>query len=381
MARVIVILALMLLISALIFGLTRKQGGSGAPGVDAEAHATVPLPGTPDAAATSGTEAGLKPAGEKAASDVQTAQDVMSGLVSGAAPAFATVGVDNRGRASFTGTASPGDQVIILHDGKQLGSSHADKDGSWTIDFKVPNVREDYALELAARRSSGQTVRGPQRAIVSPPETAGGLQHITLETVQAEQKPDAGTSSQPDVGIVIEKVDADKDGTAVLKGRSDPGARLHATIDGKAAGEATVGKDGKWILAVRNETGQPTSGVQIVLSTADGRELDRADVPLKLSAGQMKPADQVVADTATKVITSNGIGSAAATAVVNGTAAAAIGEKRGHYVKVRRGDSLWRIARRHYGDGRRWTRIYNANRRKIQDPDFLRPGRRIYLPD
>ena len=212
-------------------------------------------------------------------------------------------------------------------------------------------------------------------------ESSGGLQHITLETVLAEHKPDAAAPAQPDVGIVIEKVDADKDGTAVLKGRSDPKATLRATIDGKPAGETTVGADGKWILAVRNDTGQQTSGVQLVLASADGRELDRADVPLKLAAGPSKPADQVVQDTATKVITANGVGAAAVSAVVNGSAAALLGERHGQYVKVRRGDSLWRIARRHYGNGRRWTRIYNANRRKIHDPDFLKPGHRIFLPD
>jgi len=372
MARVIVILALMLLISGLIFGLTRKQGVGATTGVDAEARTTVPLAGSADKTPTSPGGAAVSSAGEKPATDVQTAQDVMSGLASGAAPAFSTVGVDNRGRASFTGTASPGDAITILHAGKTLGSGIADRDGGWNIDFKVPNVREDFPLELSARRSGGQVVSSPQRAVLSPPDSAGGLQHITLETIQSEGKPAVvATSDDPEVGIVIEKVDADKDGTAVLKGRSDPGSTLRASIDGTAAGEAKVGGDGKWVLAVKNDTAKAASGVSLVLSGADGKELDRADVPLKLAANPMKTAAAAAAAASV---------AAAVTASSPATGVTPATVQKGRYVKVRRGDSLWRIARRYYGDGRRWTHIYNANRRKIQDPDFLKPGRRIYLP-
>jgi nucleoid-associated protein YgaU len=180
------------------------------------------------------------------------------------------------------------------------------------------------------------------------------------------------TSGEPEVGIVIEKVDADKDGTAVLEGRSDAGATLHASIDGTAAGEATVGSDGKWVLTLKNDTDKAAGGVLLVLSGADGKELDRADVPLKLAANPVKTA---AAAAAAASIAAAALASSPANAVTPATV------QKGHYVKVRRGDSLWRIAKRYYGNGRRWTRIYNANRRKIQDPDFLKPGRRIYLPD
>lgn len=378
MARVIVILALMLLISALIFGLTRKQGAGGTAGADAEAHATVPLAGGTAAASPSGAS-GLSAGNEKPASDVQTAQDVLSGLASGAAPAFSTVGVDNRGRASFTGTASPGDEVSLVHDGKRLGSGITDHTGNWTIDFRVPAVREDFALALSARRNSGQTVSSPQRAIVSPPESAGGLQHITLETIPSETKPGApAAASEPDVGIVIEKVDAEKDGTAVLKGKSDPGATVRALIDGKVSGETKVAADGKWILAVRNVSDGPSSGVLLVLSSVDGHELDRAEVPLKLAGGGVKTAEHL--PPAASGVAATGVAATIAATSIQTSAAPLLSGKGGQYVKVRRGDSLWRIARRHYGNGRRWTRIYNANKRKIQDPDFLKPGRRIFLP-
>jgi hypothetical protein len=51
----------------------------------------------------------------------------------------------------------------------------------------------------------------------------------------------------------------------------------------------------------------------------------------------------------------------------------------GWYV-VRGGDTLWRIAQAHYGNGRAWRRILDANRPRISDPDRIYACQRIYLP-
>ena len=51
----------------------------------------------------------------------------------------------------------------------------------------------------------------------------------------------------------------------------------------------------------------------------------------------------------------------------------------GSYI-VRRGNSLWWIARRMYGDGVRYTAIYSANRERIRDPDLIYPGQVFKLP-
>ena len=51
----------------------------------------------------------------------------------------------------------------------------------------------------------------------------------------------------------------------------------------------------------------------------------------------------------------------------------------GWYV-VRRGDSLWSIARVHYGHGRNYRRIHTANRRSIANPARIYPCQRIYIP-
>jgi nucleoid-associated protein YgaU len=47
---------------------------------------------------------------------------------------------------------------------------------------------------------------------------------------------------------------------------------------------------------------------------------------------------------------------------------------------IRRGDNLWTIARRVYGEGVKYTTIYEANSGQIRDPDRIYPGQVFALP-
>ena len=49
-------------------------------------------------------------------------------------------------------------------------------------------------------------------------------------------------------------------------------------------------------------------------------------------------------------------------------------------VIIRRGDTLWQISRRIYGQGVRYTTIYRANQDQIVNPDRIQPGQIFGLP-
>lgn len=49
------------------------------------------------------------------------------------------------------------------------------------------------------------------------------------------------------------------------------------------------------------------------------------------------------------------------------------------YVVVK-GDSLWKIAKKFYGSGAQNTRIYNANKDKIKNPNLIYPGQVLTIP-
>lgn len=50
------------------------------------------------------------------------------------------------------------------------------------------------------------------------------------------------------------------------------------------------------------------------------------------------------------------------------------------YYEIEKGDSLWKIAERFYGNGTKYNDIFEANREVIQDPDKIFPGQKIRIP-
>ena len=47
---------------------------------------------------------------------------------------------------------------------------------------------------------------------------------------------------------------------------------------------------------------------------------------------------------------------------------------------VKRGDTLWDIAKKYYGKGHLWTKIYKANKSKIKNPNLIYPGQKFTIP-
>ena len=129
----------------------------------------------------------------------------------------------------------------------------------------------------------------------------------------------------------------------VLSGGAQPGARLNIYAGGRLIGSATADEAGKW--ALRSDYRGPTGGVELRLDqlAADGSVAQRVAAPLD-------PPERrsVIPDAATYV--------------------------------VEPGNSLWRIARRHYGKGLRYTAIYEANQDMIRDPKLIYPGQELQLP-
>lgn len=50
------------------------------------------------------------------------------------------------------------------------------------------------------------------------------------------------------------------------------------------------------------------------------------------------------------------------------------------YVVVK-GDTLWKVAKKTYGDGNKWKKIFDANRNQLPNADALRPGMKLKIPN
>ena len=50
------------------------------------------------------------------------------------------------------------------------------------------------------------------------------------------------------------------------------------------------------------------------------------------------------------------------------------------YYTVQRGDTLWKIASDHYGDGNKYMTIFEANKPMLSDPDKIYPDQVLRIP-
>ena len=63
------------------------------------------------------------------------------------------------------------------------------------------------------------------------------------------------------------------------------------------------------------------------------------------------------------------------------TGGAPAGENRyTQWYEVKSGDTLWEIAKEHYGDGNLYTEIFKANQDVLTDPDKIKVGQKLRIP-
>ena len=48
--------------------------------------------------------------------------------------------------------------------------------------------------------------------------------------------------------------------------------------------------------------------------------------------------------------------------------------------EVKKGENLWKIASKHYGNGSKYTEIFEANKPMLSDPDKIYPGQNLRIP-
>lgn len=77
----------------------------------------------------------------------------------------------------------------------------------------------------------------------------------------------------------------------------------------------------------------------------------------------------------TKTATSN-----VATAQTSSRTTQPANSNSGSTYTVKSGDSLWKIAKKFYGDGAQYEKIYNANKDKIKNPNLIYAGQVLTIP-
>src|SRR5215471_10630628 len=77
---------------------------------------------------------------------------------------------------------------------------------------------------------------------------------------------------------------------------------------------------------------------------------------------------------------SHGLPVTAATPTMSAAASVSGGQNQRRYT-VKPGDTLSKISREFYGDANQYTKIFNANRGVLKDPNTISPGQDLLIPD
>ena len=283
--------------------------------------------------------------------------------------------------------------MSLFWDGKPLRTAKADASGNWAVEFKAPIGKDEHEVYVSAQSKDGAVVVGPQRAIVRPAAADGGLPRITLKAADQTPPPQEGTmaAAEPKTGLIVEKITLGEAGTTVLNGKADAGATVKVAINGAEAGDVRVAQDGTWSLVAPNSSGKAADRLRVQLINAEGTKLDEAELPFDIpatapkigatkTATEAKPPVVVTAAADPKAEPKPAHATEELTKMFEGDKVAQPDRPKRQIIRVRRGDSLWRISRRHLGNGKKWAAFYKANKKKIDNPDLIFPGQTLIIP-
>ncbi len=274
-------------------------------------------------------------------------------------PEFDIVRVEPTGELVVAGRAMPNALIVLMRGDAQHGSASADAEGRFAM---VPSALPpgNHELRLVATDRAGSKT-SKQSVFVSVPQDRKG------ETIVALQAPDAPTINLNQVAqkqgerarVHIFAVDVLSTGVMAASGSAEPGAEIKFYLNDTFIANAKAAANGSWSLTVEKGLTPGLYRLRADEVGADGKVGSRAEIQFDVPSIQAAaPAKTVVASASP----SNVVVPAVQTATVT------------------RGDSLWRISEKIYGQGLRYTVIHGANSAQIRDPNLIYPGQVFVVP-
>lgn len=282
---------------------------------------------------------------EPSAGDVATPEAAApSALPADDAASFDVVRVGPEGDAVFAGRARPRALIRIKDGDTVIGEVTADSNGEWVFvpDRPLRPGSRQITLEIVLADGTVETGGDPVLVVVPERPEDGVLAMTTGDGVTVLQKPQA--DGERGMALAIDAVDYNAAGQLVLSGRADEGSFVHLYIDTRFLGRVAVDALGRWSLTPNSAVAPGTYILRADQIGPDGRVAYRVSIPFSRAELDMalKPGQMVI---------------------------------------VQPGNSLWRLARRVYGEGDRFTVIFQANKDQIANPDRIFPGQVFTLPE
>jgi nucleoid-associated protein YgaU len=274
-------------------------------------------------------------------------------------PSFDVVRISPEGAAVIAGRAEPGAEVQIFAGDTVIAEVTADARGEWAVVPEAPIAPGPTELSLTERTLAGETIESESVVVLAVPERQSSDGEATTTTGQEAlavmipkdnlgatvvlQAPETGVGLMATHGLTLDTVEYDDSGRFALGGRASPGSPVIVYLDNEFFGSARGGNDTKWHIAPDATVEPGLHSLRVDLVDEDGVVLARIETPFVRADFTLPTGHDSV-------------------------------------VVVQPGNSLWRLARRSYGNGVQYVTIFEANRDQIADPDLIYPGQIFLLP-
>ena len=231
-----------------------------------------------------------------------------------------------------------------------------------------PSQLEEQETQLEPQEASEKSELSEKKANISESDTDVNFSDNDSEisnstTISSTSQPKVVVADsdgikvlQDDQGakdqLALDAIAYDPLGNVTLSGRSNPDGLVRFYVNNEAISAAKTDDTGYWETDL-SDVIPGTYTLRIDELGLRGDVVSRLESPFKREDRQKLAA--LIAPSSSPV--------------------------RINIVTVQPGNTLWAIARKRYGDGLLYVRVFEANRDKIKDPDLIYPGQLFDLPD
>lgn len=270
-------------------------------------------------------------------------------------PSFDVVRVSPQGDTVIAGRAAPNAEVELRIGNDVIGTARADKRGEWVLVPQKPIPPGTHELRVVTRLPDGRTVVGGSVVVIvpergkdiagQPSDKPAGSLAVALPAQKGDVPVVLQTPGGMNAGTLsLNAIDYGTQGTDLtMSGRAPPGAEVRVYIDNGLIGTTTADDKGVWRLRPDTDVPAGLHKLRVDQTGAGGKVVARVELPFSRASPLRDFAGDAV-------------------------------------VFVQPGNSLWRLARSRFGEGLRFTEIYEANRDQIRNPDLIYPGQVFVLP-
>ena len=327
-------------------------------------------------------------------------------------PKFDLFSIDSSGLATIAGKGLAGQDLEIVLDGQVIAVVIPDDNGEFAIILDLGISNKPRSLVLRSRHKDGREVVSDETVLITPiletdeqdkniivaeessdtvldkPKVDENNDEDTIEinslnnteTVESKELDTSNVSvaivsskdlkvispavqtNDPKVSdVIIDAISYDAEGEVLLSGRGVVDQHIRIYVDNKPVKTRSIEADGTWSMDLQ----EIDAGVYILRIDqldSDGVVTSRTETPFQKETNQVAKqmaalANNEVADSTPQI----GIGLST--------------------VIIQPGYTLWAVARKTYGFGIQYVRIYHANKDQIRDPDLIYPGQIFKLPE